>query len=160
MKSTQKTLNVHGQHKNFAFGTQRKKIALGTQCNLYSTDSRWGFALGDTKNLRHPTQKIPSQRQRQYPTNGFAAQWNIGCTVGIIVLQGRLLGITNIMFGLLHINCQLMRVNMMQTVHNVITSFNWVFMCTVQHCVISIIMHVFVYVCVCARACVHVYIRL
>ena len=37
--------------KNFAFGTQR---------NLYSTDSRWGFALGDAKNLRHLMQKIPT----------------------------------------------------------------------------------------------------
>ena len=33
-----KTLNVHGQHKNVAFETQR---------NLYSTDLRWGFALDD-----------------------------------------------------------------------------------------------------------------
>ena len=50
MKSTQKkTWNVHGQREKFAFGTQR---------NLYSTDSRWGFALGDVKNLRHPTQHV------------------------------------------------------------------------------------------------------
>ena len=33
-----KTWNVHGQRENFAFGTQR---------NLYSTDWRWGFALGE-----------------------------------------------------------------------------------------------------------------
>ena len=34
---------VHGQRKNFAFGTQR---------NLYSTDLRWGFALGVTQILK------------------------------------------------------------------------------------------------------------
>ena len=51
MKSTHKKRNVHGQRKRFAFGTQR---------NLYSTGSRWGFALGDTKNVRHPTQNIPT----------------------------------------------------------------------------------------------------
>ena len=37
MKFTPKKLNVHGQRKDFA---------LGAQCNLYSTDLRWGFALG------------------------------------------------------------------------------------------------------------------
>ena len=42
MKSTQKIWNVHAQHKEFAFGTQR---------NLYSTDLRWGFALGKTQIL-------------------------------------------------------------------------------------------------------------
>ena len=42
MNSTQKKRNVHGQRKNFA---------LGTPCNLYSTDSCWGFALGVTQIL-------------------------------------------------------------------------------------------------------------
>ena len=38
MESTHsKKRNVHGQREN---------VALGTQRNLYSTDSRWGFALG------------------------------------------------------------------------------------------------------------------
>ena len=43
MKSTQKKeRNVHGQRENIAFGTQN---------NLYSTDLRWGFALGVTQIL-------------------------------------------------------------------------------------------------------------
>ena len=42
MKSTQKTWNVHGQRKKFAFGTQ---------CNLYSTDLRLGFVSGVTQIL-------------------------------------------------------------------------------------------------------------
>ena len=42
MKSTQKTLNVHGQGKKFAFGTQH---------NLYSTDLCLGFASGVTEIL-------------------------------------------------------------------------------------------------------------
>ena len=49
---------------------------FGTQRNLYSTDLRWGFALGDTKNLCHLSfaladAKVPNP-------NGFASQWNIG----------------------------------------------------------------------------------
>ena len=55
MKSTHTKFNVHGQRKKCAFGTQR---------NLYSTDSRSGFALGDEKNLRQLTQKIPTRYQR------------------------------------------------------------------------------------------------
>ena len=35
-----------------------------------------GFALGDAKNLRHLTQKIPN-------ANGFASQWNIGFRIGL-----------------------------------------------------------------------------
>ena len=42
MKLTQKKRNVHGQRVKLAFGTQR---------NLYSTDLRWGFALGVTQIL-------------------------------------------------------------------------------------------------------------
>ena len=37
-----KKRNVHAQREKFAFGTQR---------NLYSTDLRWGFALGITQLL-------------------------------------------------------------------------------------------------------------
>ena len=37
-----KKRNVHCQRDNFA---------LGTQCNLYSTDSPWGFLLGVTQIL-------------------------------------------------------------------------------------------------------------
>ena len=84
MKSTQKTLNVYGQREHFGFGTQR---------NLYSTDSHWGFALGDTKTLRNAkhTNMLVSfalgdakvWRWGSKPTpvpnaNGFASQWNIG----------------------------------------------------------------------------------
>ena len=29
------------------YGDQHEKFAFGTQHNLYSTDLRWGFALGD-----------------------------------------------------------------------------------------------------------------
>ena len=36
IKSTQKNIFLHGPHKKFAFGTQR---------NLYSTDSGWGFCV-------------------------------------------------------------------------------------------------------------------
>ena len=43
MKWTPKIWNVHGQRENFV---------LGTQHNLYSTDSCWGFALGITQILR------------------------------------------------------------------------------------------------------------
>ena len=39
MKWAQTTWNLHGQRKNFALGTQR---------DLYSTCSPWGFALGVT----------------------------------------------------------------------------------------------------------------
>ena len=42
MKLTPKKKNVHDQCENFALVTQR---------NLYSTDSRWGFALGVTQIL-------------------------------------------------------------------------------------------------------------
>ena len=76
MKSTQKTRNVHGQCKKFAFGTQR---------NLYSTDLRLGFASGvtqilglasgvfaflDTNMLVSPTQNsgIGGLGQRKAPT--------------------------------------------------------------------------------------------
>ena len=64
MKSTPKKLNVHGQRKRFALRTQR---------NLYSTGSRWGFALGDVKNLCHPTQNsgVGCIAQRQPPTPGI-----------------------------------------------------------------------------------------
>ena len=41
----QKRRNVHGQRENFAFGTQR---------NLYSTDSRCVYALGDNANFSVP----------------------------------------------------------------------------------------------------------
>ena len=37
-----------------------KKFVFGTQCNLYSTDARWSFALGDAQNLCYLTQKIPT----------------------------------------------------------------------------------------------------
>ena len=42
MKSTPKNLNIHGQPKKFAFGTQR---------HLYSTDWRRGLASGVTQIL-------------------------------------------------------------------------------------------------------------
>ena len=40
MKWTPKKRNVHGQRESFVLGTQR---------NLYFTDSRWEFALGVTQ---------------------------------------------------------------------------------------------------------------
>ena len=72
-----------------------QEFAFGTQHILYSTDLRWGFALGDAN--FHLTQVISSVFRYQHVgignakfwrwvskptpvpnTNGFASQWNIG----------------------------------------------------------------------------------
>ena len=58
MKSTPIKWNVHGQRRNFAFGTQR---------NLYSTDSRWGFALGVTQ-----ISVFSDTNMLVFPTRNFA----------------------------------------------------------------------------------------
>ena len=78
------TKNMKFTWPTFAFGAQR---------NLYSADSRWGFALGNAQNLRHPMQEIPTcwyflrnanvlsfvLGDAKVPNkNGFASQWNIG----------------------------------------------------------------------------------
>ena len=77
---------------------QRKKFAFGTQHNLYSTDSRWGIALGVTQILKFAfgvtqilafldtnmlvfTLKISrwGSKPMQGPNaNVFASPWNIG----------------------------------------------------------------------------------
>ena len=92
MKSTQKTRKVHGQCKSFA---------LGTQHNLYSTDSRWGFALGDAKKFALPNAKDTNMlvyfalgnakvlsfalgNAKVPNTNGFASQWNIGLRLPLV----------------------------------------------------------------------------
>ena len=89
MKSTQKKRNVHGQRKNFAFGTKR---------NLYSTDLRLGFAFGNTnfrfgvgcfRVLRYQHVGIGNAKPSHWecnPTQGpdasaFASHLNIGFTV-------------------------------------------------------------------------------
>ena len=89
MKSTQNIWNVHAQREKFAFGTQ---------CNLYSTDLRWGFTLGETQILglasgkakfcvfRYQHVGIPNAKLRRLGSkpmpgpnaNGFASQWNKG----------------------------------------------------------------------------------
>ena len=67
MKSTPKKRNVHGQREKFAFGTQR---------NLYSTDLRWGFALGNANfNL---TQVISSVFRYQH-VGIDNANFGVGC---------------------------------------------------------------------------------
>ena len=83
MKSTPTKLNVHCQCENFA---------LGTQHNLYSTDSRWGFALGDANFkigmgvtqifsvFRYQPVGIGNTKLWRWGSvpnaNGFASQWN------------------------------------------------------------------------------------
>ena len=93
MKSTSTKMKCTCQCENFA---------LGTQCNLYSTDSRWGFALGETQILCFAlgTSKIlgfldtnmlvlarqifalgepPNVKICVGPNaSSFASQWNIG----------------------------------------------------------------------------------
>ena len=46
--------------KNMKCTWPTQEICIWYRLNLYSTDSRWGFALGDAKNLRYLTQKIPT----------------------------------------------------------------------------------------------------
>ena len=64
---------IHGQCKEFAFGAQ---------CNLYSTDSRWGFCITQRKRYQHVgifalgDAKVPN-------ANGFVSQWNIGFIVRV-----------------------------------------------------------------------------
>ena len=86
MKFTHKKRNVHGQHKKFAFGTQ---------CNLYSTGSYWGFCISSRENFASPNARETNMLvffalgnakvlsftlgDAKIPNvNGFASQWNIG----------------------------------------------------------------------------------
>ena len=71
MKSTPKKWNVQGQRNNFALGTQR---------NIYSSDSCWGFALGVTQILAFLAKlwHWGSKPTTGPNANGFALQWNIG----------------------------------------------------------------------------------
>ena len=64
-----KHINVRGQRESFAFGTQR---------NLYSTDSCWGFALGDTQCKIYMLVYFALGNAKVPNANCFASQWNIG----------------------------------------------------------------------------------
>ena len=77
---TQHEKNRDKQHKIY----MANKRTFGTQRNLYSTGSRWGFTLGETQILGLAlgvtrifafldTKMLVYQTQ-----NGFALQWNIG----------------------------------------------------------------------------------
>ena len=88
--------------KNMKCTCPTRKFCVGTQCNLYSTGLRLGFASGKTqllgfasgknvKNWRHLTRKIPTCWYSQPKSlasgllpdanprrQNFASQWNIG----------------------------------------------------------------------------------
>ena len=85
MKSTHTKLNVHGQRKTFAFGTQRNHISLTrvgekfASPNARDTNMLVFFALANAKvlSLALGDAKVPN-------ANGFASQWNIGFSLGKI----------------------------------------------------------------------------
>ena len=94
--ATQRKRNLHTHKKKYM--ANARNLCLGPNTTYIPLTRIGGFALGEVKNLRHPTQEISTcwiffafgnakvlslvSGDAKVPNaNGFASQWNIGLSV-------------------------------------------------------------------------------